>query len=62
MQDDLHYGGSLYYMDMDRDHSPALTHIEEVIVEVEEDPLFLPMYLGKDSNIQRGRSESPKRE
>ena len=49
-------------MDMDRDHSPALTHIEEVIVEVEEDPLFLPMYLGKDSNIQRGRSESPKRE
>lgn len=41
MQDDLHYGGSLYYMDMDRDHSPALTHIEEVIVKVEEDPIYL---------------------
>ena len=46
MQDDLHYGGSLYYMDMDRDRSPALTHIEEVIVKVEEDPLYLA-YISK---------------
>ena len=45
MQDDLHYGGSLY-MDMDRDRSPALTHIEEVIVKVEEDPLYLA-YISK---------------
>ena len=42
MQDDLHYGG---FLDMDRDHSPALTHIEEVIVEVEEDPLCLAYVL-----------------
>lgn len=33
--------GAHCIMDMDRDHSPALTHIEEVIVKVEEDPLYL---------------------
>ena len=39
-------GARYIYMDMDRDHSPALTHIEEVIVKVEEDPLYLA-YISK---------------
>ena len=38
-------GAHYNIMDMDRDHSPALAHIEEVIVEVEEDPLYLAYVL-----------------